>query len=159
MTKNPGDIRADIIALGGKGGKYFPVFIELKAIRSKRVIEQLILAQQETAKVKPAFIETLEKGTGKAASSISFDDYKLLVVWPKAPSGKGKASAAEVVAAPRFESIRSGASSDAREHLAQIPTANTAKSFAAKQFRAGSSFLETAVSEVLVVAELLAAPH
>ena len=29
-----GEIRADIIALGGKDGKYFPVFIELKGIRS-----------------------------------------------------------------------------------------------------------------------------
>jgi hypothetical protein len=102
-----GDIRADIIALGGKGGKYFPVFIELKAIRSlKRVLEQLIVAQQKTAKVKFSFVEMLAKGTGKSAESISFDEYKLFVVWPKAPSGKGNASAAKAVAEPGHESAK-----------------------------------------------------
>ena len=101
-----GDIRADIIALGGKGGNYFPVFIELKSIRSMRVIEQLIVAQQKAAEVKSSFIEMLVKGTGKTAKSISFDKYKLLVVWPEARSGKGKASAAKVVADPRFVSAK-----------------------------------------------------
>jgi hypothetical protein len=102
-----GDIRADIIALGGKGGKYFPVFIELKGIRSfDRVIGQLIVAQQEMAKVKSIFIEMLVKGTGKTAGSISFDEYKLFVVWPKSRSGKGKASAEKAVADPRFESAK-----------------------------------------------------
>jgi hypothetical protein len=102
-----GDIRADIIALGGKGGAYFPVFIELKAIRSyKRVLEQLIVARQETAKVKSSFVEMLVKGTGKTAESISFDEYKLFVVWPKAPRGKGNASAAKAVAEPVFESAK-----------------------------------------------------
>jgi ribonuclease J len=98
-----GDIRADIIALGGKGGRYFPVFIELKGIRSfKRVLEQLRVAQQETAKVKSSFVAMLEKGTGK--TGILFDEYKLLVVWPKA-QGKGIASAAKAVAAKGFESV------------------------------------------------------
>ena len=102
-----GDIRADIIALGGKGGKYFPVFIELKGIRSfKRVLEQLRVAQQETAKVKSSFVKMLVKGTGKTAASISFDEYKLFVVWPKAPSGKGSASAVKAVAAEGFESVK-----------------------------------------------------
>jgi hypothetical protein len=102
-----GDIRADIIALGGKGGKYFPVFIELKAIRSfNRVLEQLTVARQETAKVKSIFVEMLVKGTGKTAERISFDEYKLLVVWPEAPSGKRKASAAEAVAIPRFKEAK-----------------------------------------------------
>jgi hypothetical protein len=105
-----GDIRADIIALGGKGGRYFPVFIELKAGRDfECVIQQLIVAQQKSAEVKSSFIKMLVKGTGKTAESISFDEYKLFVVWPKAPSGKGKASAAKAVADPRFES--------AKEHL------------------------------------------
>jgi hypothetical protein len=102
-----GDIRADIIALGGKGGKYFPVYIELKGIRSfERVIAQLILAQREMAKVKCDFLEMLFKGTGKTAESISFDEYKLFVIWPEAPSGNGKASAAKAVADPRFESAK-----------------------------------------------------
>jgi len=102
-----GDIRADIIALGVKGGKYFPVFIELKAIRSlKRVLKQLVEAQKKTAKVKSSFVEMLVKGTGKTASSILFDEYKLFVIWPKAPSGKGKASAAKAVAEPVFESAQ-----------------------------------------------------
>src|SRR5664280_317916 len=61
-----GKIRADIIALGGKCGKYFPVFIELKAGRDfECVIQQLIVAQQKTAEVKSTFVEMLVKGTGK----------------------------------------------------------------------------------------------
>lgn len=101
-----GDIRADIIALGGKGGKYFPVFIELKSIRSMRVIKQLIVAQQKAAEVKSSFVEMLVKGTGKTDESISFDKYMLFVVWPEARSGKGNASAAKVVADPCFVSAK-----------------------------------------------------
>ena len=102
-----GDIRADLIALGGKGGKYFPVLIELKGIRSfDRVLKQLVDAQKEMAKVKVKFIEMLAKGTGKTEASISFDDHKLLVVWPKASSGKGTASAAKAVADSRFEQAK-----------------------------------------------------
>ena len=102
-----GDIRADIIALGGKGGKYFPVFIELKGIRSfKRVLEQLRAAQQEAAKVRCSFVEMLVKGTGKTVETISFDEYKLLVVWPGAPSGEGNASILNAVAEEGFESAK-----------------------------------------------------
>jgi len=98
---------ADLIALGGKGGKYFPVLIELKGIRSfDRVLKQLVDAQKEMAKVKVKFIEMLAKGTGKTEASISFDDHKLLVVWPKASSGKGTASAAKAVADSRFEQAK-----------------------------------------------------
>ena len=100
-----GNIRADIIALGGKSGKYFPVFIELKAGRDfKRVVQQLIAAQQETAEVKCSFVEMLVKGTGKTAESISFDEYRLFVAWPGAESGKGKASVAKAVSDPLFRS-------------------------------------------------------
>jgi ribonuclease J len=100
-----GCIRADIIALGRNGGKYFPVFIELKAIRSfDRVLQQLIDTQEEVAKVKSAFVEMLAAATGIQASNITYDEYKLLVVWPKAPSGNGKASAPKAVAEPRFQS-------------------------------------------------------
>jgi hypothetical protein len=102
-----GDIRADIIALGGKDGKYFPVFIELKGIRSfNRVLEQLRAAQQEMAKFRSSFVEMLVKGTGKAVETIAFDEYKLLVVWPGAPSGKGNASAARAVAEEGLESAK-----------------------------------------------------
>jgi len=100
-----GNIRADIIALGGKGGKYFPVFIELKGIRSfKRVLEQLKSAEQEAEKVRHSFVEMLVKGTGKTIESISFDEYKLLVVWPGAPSGKGNASLLKAVTQNSFKS-------------------------------------------------------
>ena len=102
-----GKIRADIIALGGKGGKYFPVLIELKGIRSfERVLKQLVDAQKEMTKVKDNFVEMLAKGTGKTAASISFDEHKLFVVWPEAPSGRGTASAAKAVADSRFESAK-----------------------------------------------------
>lgn len=93
-----GNIRADIIALGGKSGRYFPVFIELKAVRSfERVVEQLIDAQNKMTEAKSAFIEMLSKATEKAAGNIAFDDYKLLVAWPKTRSGSEKASALEIV--------------------------------------------------------------
>jgi hypothetical protein len=101
-----GDIRADLIALGGKAGEYFPVFIELKGIRLRRVIEQLILAQQKAAMVKDSFIEMLVKGTDKTAESISFDKYKLFAIWPEAPSGNGNASTAKIVADRRFEKAK-----------------------------------------------------
>jgi hypothetical protein len=102
-----GDIRADIIALGGKDGKYFPVFIELKGIRSfNRVLEQLRNAQQEMAKIKSSFVGMLVNGTGKAVETIAFEDYKLFVIWPEAPSGKGNASATRAVAKKGFESVK-----------------------------------------------------
>jgi len=103
-----GDIRADIIALGGNGGKYSPVLRELKkAGRSfERVLKQLVDAQKEMAKVKTIFVEMLAKGTGKTAASISFEEHKLFVVWPEAASGRGIASAAKAVADWRFESSK-----------------------------------------------------
>ena len=102
-----GNIRADIIALGGKGGKYFPVFIELKGVRSfERVLKQLVDAQMEMTKVKSSFLKMLVRGTGKTEESIVFDKHKLFVVWPKAPSGKGKVSAADAVADQRFQSAK-----------------------------------------------------
>lgn len=102
-----GDIRADIIALGGKDGRYFPVFIELKGIRSfNRVLEQLRDAQQEMDKFRSSFVEMLVKGTGKAVETIAFEDYKLLVVWPGALSGKGNASAARAISEKGLQSAK-----------------------------------------------------
>lgn len=102
-----GDIRADMVALGVKDGKHFPVFMELKAIRSfDRVISQLVDTHKTAMKMKSAFIGMLSSGTGKAASSICFDEYKLLVIWPDSESGKGIASAAKAVLNPRFESAK-----------------------------------------------------
>jgi hypothetical protein len=102
-----GDIRADIIALGGKGGKYFPVFIELKGIRSfNRVLKQLVDAQEEMGKFRSSFVEMLVKGTGKAVETIAFEEYKLLVVWPGPRSGKGNASAARAVDEEGLESAK-----------------------------------------------------
>jgi hypothetical protein len=102
-----GDIRADIIALGGKDGRYFPVFIELKGIRSfNRVLEQLRDAQQEMDKFRSSFVEMLVKGTGNAVETIAFEDYKLLVVWPGALSGKGNASAARAVSEKGLQSAK-----------------------------------------------------
>lgn len=93
-----GKIRADIIALGGNGGRYFPVFIELKAVRSfEQVVKQLIAAQAEIATAKDAFIDMLANATGKTVQSIAFEEYKLLVAWPASTSGIEKASATEAV--------------------------------------------------------------
>lgn len=105
-----GEIRADIIALGRKDAKYFPVFIELKAIRSfERVVEQLIDAQRKMAMAKDSFLDMLASATGKAAHSIVFDDYKLLVAWPETRSGNEKACA--------FEAVNKSENKSAKGHL------------------------------------------
>ncbi len=104
-----GDIRADIIALGGKGGRYFPVFIELKSIRSfDRVVKQLkevreIMAE-EAARVP--FIDMLARATGIPARSIVFDECKLLVAWPETRSGSEKASASAAVSRTGYERVK-----------------------------------------------------
>ena len=68
-----GDIRADIIALGGKGGKYFPVFIELKAgCDFECVIKQLIVTQEKMALVKDSFVEMLVKRNRQDSRKYSF---------------------------------------------------------------------------------------
>ena len=86
-----GKLRADIIALGRKGDLYFPVFIELKKERLlTRLEEQLKAAKEfmEMSFAKPHFIAMLSAVSGISEAKISFDDCRLMVVWPPSISGQ-----------------------------------------------------------------------
>ena len=91
-----GDIRADIIALGGRQGRYFPVFIELKANRElERLTEQLTNAREAMKVAGGSFLKLLANATGKPKSDITFDDARFLIIWPGSPSGKERDIVAE----------------------------------------------------------------
>ncbi len=83
-----GELRADIIALGGKNGQYFPVFIELKVKRElKRLMEQLEGAQALMNIAGKDFIKMLSAASGIPNEKISFDGYRLMIVWPPVSGG------------------------------------------------------------------------
>lgn len=84
-----GELRADIIALGGKNGRYFPVFIELKIKRElKRLMAQLEGAQSLMNIAGTDFINMLSAASGIPNEKISFDGYRLMIVWPPVSGGK-----------------------------------------------------------------------
>ncbi|MGA2675037.1 MAG: hypothetical protein ABSE99_17620 [Terracidiphilus sp.] len=82
-----GDIRADIIALGRKADRYFPVFIELKVDRLlTRLICQLDAAKEAAAISQDDFIEFLSAATGVEKERIDFKP-QLIIVWHESKSG------------------------------------------------------------------------
>lgn len=84
-----GKLRPDIIALGGRNGRYFPVFIELKVKRElKRLMAQLEGAQALMNIAGKDFIKMLSAASGIPSEKISFDGYRLMVVWPPVSGGK-----------------------------------------------------------------------
>lgn len=84
-----GELRADIIALGGRNGRYFPVFIELKVKRElKRLMRQLEGAQALMNIAGKDFIKMLSAASGIPNEKISFDGYRLMIVWPPVSGGK-----------------------------------------------------------------------
>jgi hypothetical protein len=86
------DIRADIIALGRKGSRYFPVFIELKATRTlKRVIDQLEGITNRMATRPCAASDFFAAASGIVAGQIEMTPLRL-IIWPT--RGNGKESAA-----------------------------------------------------------------
>jgi len=90
-----GNIRADIIALGGMKGCYFPVFIELKAKRLLTTLTKQLTNAKDTMEVaRDSFLNLLANATGKPKSDIAFDDAKLLMIWPK-PKRKGRSVVAK----------------------------------------------------------------
>jgi hypothetical protein len=94
-----GSIRPDIIALGGRQGRYFPVFIELKVDRKlKRVTEQLTNAKETMNNADGCFLNLLANATGKPKSDISIDNPKLFIIWSPSPSGKEDEDVTEVKA-------------------------------------------------------------
>ncbi|GJH13597.1 hypothetical protein CBA19CS11_32185 [Caballeronia novacaledonica] len=83
-----GEIRADIIALGKKDTRYFPVFIELKAERSlTRVLLQLKNISERFLEVPDAGRAYLAAGSGVDMSLIDIKPRRI-IVWPASPSGK-----------------------------------------------------------------------
>lgn len=84
-----GELRADIIALGCKNGRYFPVFIELKVKRElKRLMAQLEGAKALMNIAGDDFVKVLSAASGVPYDKISFNDHKLMIVWPPVSGGK-----------------------------------------------------------------------
>jgi hypothetical protein len=82
------DIRADIIALGRKESKYFPVFIELKATRTlARVINQLEDITNRMVAQPEAVANFLAAASGIPASQIEMTPLRL-IIWPSRENGK-----------------------------------------------------------------------
>ncbi|MBN3751780.1 hypothetical protein G3N95_02430 [Paraburkholderia sp. Tr-20389] len=82
------DIRADVIALGRKGDDYFPVLIELKAVRSlTRVLEQLERITDRLNQAPEATVAFFSAASGVDASRIGTSALRMLI-WPASKSGK-----------------------------------------------------------------------
>jgi hypothetical protein len=85
-----GKLRTDMIAVGGKNGGYFPVFIELKNGRElKELKRQLINADTmlwKNDKARGVFVKFLNAVTGVDVDTSA--EAKLMLIWPRSPSGK-----------------------------------------------------------------------
>lgn len=85
-----GEHRADIIALGRKSDKYFPVFIELKVGRDlTELIRQLEGIRNAMRRVEGDFKQFLASASGVPADKINFDEHRLMLIWcaPKNKEG------------------------------------------------------------------------
>lgn len=74
-------IRADVILLGERHGKYFPVFIELKHGRTTDVGNQVKRAQAIAQEVGKEFCQFLAAATGMPLEDIQMEEFKTLVIW------------------------------------------------------------------------------
>jgi hypothetical protein len=87
-----GEIRADVIALGRKEGRYFPVYIELKATRSlTRVLDQLDNITNRMTVASNTAVAFLAAASGISAEQIEMNPRRLLI-WPASANGKESAS-------------------------------------------------------------------
>jgi hypothetical protein len=82
-------LRTDMIAVGGKNGAYFPVFIELKNGRElttlKRQLNNANTMLWENDEARRMFAEFLNAVTGINVDTSA--KAKLMLIWPKSPSG------------------------------------------------------------------------
>lgn len=91
---NNGSVRADIVALGGKDGHYFPVFIELKNARSlTRLKNQLNSAHDflwKDDRARVSFRRFLQAVTGVPLDDILHTEtaVRKMIIWPNSPSGE-----------------------------------------------------------------------
>ena len=83
-------LRTDMIAVGGKNGAYFPVFIELKNGRElttlKRQLNNADTLLWKNDEARGMFAKFLN-----AVAGVDVDtsvEAKLMLIWPKSPSGK-----------------------------------------------------------------------
>jgi hypothetical protein len=87
------ECRADIVALGRKIGRFFPVFIELKNARSLgRLKEQLDDAERllwHSAHARGSFTRFLSAVSGVPVENIAQEESaaRKMLIWPKSPSG------------------------------------------------------------------------
>jgi hypothetical protein len=83
-------LRTDMIAVGGKNGAYFPVFIELKNGRElttlKRQLENANTMLWKNDEARGPFAEFLNAVTGVDVGTSG--EAKLMLIWPKSPSGR-----------------------------------------------------------------------
>jgi hypothetical protein len=90
-------LRADIIAVGGKNGAYFPVFIELKNGRELTTLKgQLNKANAmlwENDEARGVVAKFLNAVTGVDVDTSA--KAKLMLIWPKSPSGNESKSVKE----------------------------------------------------------------
>ena len=90
-------LRADMIAVGGKDGKFFPVFIELKNGRElttlKRQLNNANTILWENDEARGPFAKFLNAVTGVEVDTS--EKAKLMMIWPKSPSGKESARVKE----------------------------------------------------------------
>lgn len=85
-----GKLRTDMIAVGGKNGAYFPVFIELKNGRElttlKRQLNNTNTMLWENAEARGEFAKFLNSVADVEVDTS--EKAKMMLIWPKSPSGK-----------------------------------------------------------------------
>jgi len=90
-----GTIRADIIALGKKGNRYFPVYIELKAGRQlKRLIQQLDGIAGRMTEAPEDALAFFAAASGAAVNAINLDIGCRVLIWPPSDSERTEVHAA-----------------------------------------------------------------
>ena len=90
-------LRADMIAVGGKNGAYFPVFIELKNGRElatlKRQLNNANTLLWKKDEARGMFAKFLSAVAGVDVDTSA--KAKLMLIWPKSPSGNESKSVKE----------------------------------------------------------------
>lgn len=90
-----GAIRADVIALGKKGDRYFPVYVELKAGRElKRLIQQLDGIAERVMEAPEDALAFFAAATGVAMNDINLDIGRRVLIWPPSDNERAEVRAA-----------------------------------------------------------------
>jgi hypothetical protein len=93
LSMKNGEVRADIVALGGSGGQFFPVFIELKNERLLSKLKRQLNDADEwlwrTAQARDPFSRFLSAVSGVPLENIRQDEEaaRKMIIWPKSRSG------------------------------------------------------------------------